>query len=216
MPSTIEFELKDVPESWSNTGVYSRRAAMAQSKKMKIWTENTLNWASTRRIQAGWEIAQIDHPQRTLTIHQLRHGVLDDDNLYSSVKPIVDGCKSYLRRSGKTIIAGGLVYNDNPKHCHIEVTQERVPFKVRCQTLIKVERFDLWESSLTKIVIWFKDGFKDGFTKHEIETYIEDSNLDKLTETDKETYITNWCREYLTHFLEWGWMESGEEEQIYN
>jgi len=88
-------------------------------------------------------MAQTGHPQRLISIHQLRHGELDDDNLFTSVKPIVDGCKTRLRRSGLNIYGGGLIWNDNPKHCRILTSQARVPLSEPCKTIIRVERFDL-------------------------------------------------------------------------
>lgn len=141
--SFIEFELIGVPSSWLNTGVWSRSAAMAQHNKMKEWTTNVTLWGALQRRRANWQVAEESHPQRLVSIHQLRHGVLDDDNLFSSVKPLVDGCKTKLRRKRQNVWGAGLIWNDNPRHCRIEVTQERVAFKVPCKTIIRVERFDM-------------------------------------------------------------------------
>lgn len=131
-----------VPKSWSNTGVWSRQAAIAQHEKMKEWTENVIFWGRIRRVQANWPVAEEAHPQRLISIHQLRHGELDDDNLFTSVKPLVDGCKTYLRRQRQRVNGAGLIWNDNPRHCRIVVTQERVSLKLPTQTIIKVERSD--------------------------------------------------------------------------
>jgi hypothetical protein len=143
IPASIEFELVGVPDSYSNSGIWSKKAAIAQSLKMKLWTQNVIAWGQTKRINAGWEIAKIGHQPRIITIHQRRHGELDEDNLYSSVKPLIDGCKTYIRRNKKHVYGAGLIWNDNPKHCHPVVTQERIALVLPTSTIIRVERFDL-------------------------------------------------------------------------
>jgi hypothetical protein len=141
--SLVEFELSGVPISWSNKKVWSRKGAIVQHVQMKEWTQNVIFWGAIQRGKAGWPRAMEPHPQRTVTIHQLRHGELDDDNLFSSIKPLIDGCKSNLRRKGKAVLGAGLIWNDNPRHCHILASQERIPMSQPCKTIIRVERFDI-------------------------------------------------------------------------
>lgn len=143
MLSVIEFDLAGVPESWANSGVWSRRAAIAQSEKMKEWTRITRDWGLVKRLAAHWPAAETGHQQRLVSIYQYRHGELDDDNLFTSVKPIVDGLKAKLRRRGQSVFGAGLIWNDNPKHCHTLVEQEVVSLLLPTHTVIRVERFDL-------------------------------------------------------------------------
>lgn len=143
MISIVEFELVGVPDSWANSGIWSRPAAIAQHIKMRNWTQNVAAWGMVKRKSAGWIVACQGHPQRIVTIHQYRYGELDDDNLFSSVKPLVDGCKTLLRRKGKSVFGAGLIWNDNPKHCHIVAGQETIERHLSTRTIIRVERFDL-------------------------------------------------------------------------
>ncbi len=140
--SLISFELLGVPDNWSNSGVWSRAAAIAQHIKMSEWTGFVVYWGTKEREKAGWQIAELGHSQRLVTIQQYRHGLLDDDNLYASVKPLLDGCQTQRRRNHKTIAGAGLIWKDNVGHCHLQVEQELVPMKVGCYTRIIVERFD--------------------------------------------------------------------------
>jgi hypothetical protein len=143
MHSKIEVSMLGVPESWSNTGVWSRHAAIAQSKRMSEWRWKVIDRGQLRRVEACWEMAELGHLPRRVSIHQMRHGILDDDNLFSSVKPILDGLKTNIRSKGKTVNGAAIIWNDNPRHCKLHVTQERIPNKIYTRTIIVVERFDL-------------------------------------------------------------------------
>jgi hypothetical protein len=131
-----------VPDNWTNDGVWSRQAAIAQHKKMSQWTENVRLWGNVERVNAGWERADKYDPPRLVSIHQQRHGLLDEgDNLPASVKPIIDGLKLRSRRQGQSIYGAGLIYDDDPFHYKLEsLTQERVPYKVPTSTTIRVTR----------------------------------------------------------------------------
>lgn len=110
---------------------------------MTEWTDLVVFWGRVKRVGAGWELASEGHSQRHISIHQIRHGLLDDDNLFSSVKPLLDGCKTFLRRKKQTVYGSGLIWNDNPRYCHLGVTQEKVTYRIPCRVIIRVERFDL-------------------------------------------------------------------------
>jgi hypothetical protein len=116
---------------------------MAESLKKKAWTRNVAARGLTKRLAADWEKASKGHLRRLIVIHQVRHGELDEgDNLPASVKPLVDGCKTYLKRGNKPIYGAGLIWDDNPIHCQVITSQVRVGFSVPCKTVIRVERFD--------------------------------------------------------------------------
>lgn len=100
-------------------------------------------WGRIKRTEAGWEIANPTDSVRIVSIHQRRHGILDTDNLYASVKPILDGCKTKLRRKKKDVQGAGLIWDDRPQYCQVQVSQERVPYAIPCSTIISIERFDL-------------------------------------------------------------------------
>lgn len=143
MQTIIEFTVWGAPESWSNDRPWSRGASIGQHRRMKDWTDKVIIWGHTARRSVGWELAQEGHKPRWVRIHQYRHGILDDDNLFTSIKPLLDGCKTHIRRKKQTTFGSGLIWNDNPRHCQLEVTQERVSLNEPCRVVIKVERIDL-------------------------------------------------------------------------
>lgn len=151
MLAVVEFMIWDVPESWSNDRPWSRGATIGQHRRQKDWMDQVICWGHIARRAAGWDVAQEGHEQRLISIYQYRHGILDDDNLFSSVKPLLDGCKTHIRRKKKTVFGNGLIWNDNPKHCRLSVEQERVSNAAPCRTVIRVERSDLFDERFSEI-----------------------------------------------------------------
>lgn len=67
----------------------------------------------------------IIHPpyeKRKLSLFVVRQKQLDTDNLYGSVKPLIDTLKE--RRKKGEVVRKGVVYDDSPDWCELRVTQE--------------------------------------------------------------------------------------------
>ena len=94
-----------------------------------------MHWARRRRYADGWywlvframggDAHCCGELRATVRIHQVRRRLLDTDNLYASVKPVLDA----MRKTG-------LIFDDSAKWCDLTVTQE-VGRPVR--TLIEME-----------------------------------------------------------------------------
>lgn len=140
MLQVVEFKVVGIPESWSNNGIWSRQAAIAQHKKKSFWTDKVIYLGQVHRTKSGWQSATYGHSQRLVTIRQYRYGILDDDNLFASVKPLLDGLKSFIRRRGKVTAGAGLIWNDNPRHCRLAVEQTRIAYPNPGYVFITVER----------------------------------------------------------------------------
>ena len=81
------------------------------------------HWTSRRKYNQSWAWLirqQLSAPpaptepfKARVAIHQVRRRLLDPDNLYASVKPILD-----------SLIAWNLIWNDAPAYLDLEVGQE--------------------------------------------------------------------------------------------
>ena len=121
----VKFSILGVPKNWSNW-TPNRMALYAQKKE---WLETTIILGRIARVKAGALVAEKGHSLRTALVFQKRVRLLDKDGLYVSCKPLIDGCKSYLRHKidGKfeKYIGAGLFYDDNPAHLEWEAKQEK-------------------------------------------------------------------------------------------
>lgn len=65
------------------------------------------------------------HPQRTVFIVRYGKKMMDTDKLYASVKPVLDRIKAKKVKIGdRAIVAPGLIYDDSPRYCKLEVFQD--------------------------------------------------------------------------------------------
>ena len=71
-----------------------------------------IDWAWRVKV-AGFETITPQPIKRTVNIHQVRRRKLDKDNLYFSVKPIVDALKNM-----------GVLWDDCEEYANLNVTQE--------------------------------------------------------------------------------------------
>jgi len=120
----VEFSMLGVPKNWSN---FMRNRYVVYEEKDE-WVRSTTILGRVARVKAGRDVAEKGHPLRMVHLHQIRTRLLDKDGLFISNKPIVDGLKTWLRRKvdGEfTQVPGaGLIFNDDPKHCDWNCTQE--------------------------------------------------------------------------------------------
>lgn len=86
----------------------------------------------------GWPLPQFDGPVyvRVVRRYGFRKRAYDTDNLYASVKPLLDVLKRPRGRSRKGL---SIITEDNPQFCHLTVTQEKSPDKA---TRISIEVLD--------------------------------------------------------------------------
>lgn len=62
--------------------------------------------------------------------------LLDKDNLYSSIKPVVDALKAIRHSKAWNMdqwTRWGLIWDDDPAHCEIVARQEKGPYAVRIE-----------------------------------------------------------------------------------
>lgn len=157
----LTFALRGVPENWDNSPIFggwnrSRKAYFAGQRRYAEWRSDTIDAGQIARAKAGWPEAAPEDSQRTVFIHQKRHGELDEDGLASSCKAIVDGLKAWLWRKvqgndpesqrmilengGKVKYAGAsLIWDDRPRYVVVVRTQEVVARIVEPVTQITVE-----------------------------------------------------------------------------
>ena len=69
--------------------------------------------------------------KRVIVIVQERARLLDQDNLYGSVKPMVDCLKPtvYRKKSHRNIAGFGVILNDDARHCELKVFQAKSKVK---------------------------------------------------------------------------------------
>jgi hypothetical protein len=143
----VVFRVLGVPENWGQITTPTRGTALAKHQKMAQWQQDVAIIGNrARKLQEVPSCAEDDPPRRVL-IHQDRHGILDQDGLDSSVKPIIDGLKRRIRK-GANIAAGDyyyrpgafLLWDDNPKYISDRVnTQEKIPLAEMPMITVVVE-----------------------------------------------------------------------------
>jgi len=106
-PARIVLSIPDVPVSPNGPKGYLR---MHWAKRAKY----NEAWAWRIRGAMGWPAVFDQAPDKArVTIVQFRKRLLDEDNLWASVKPIVDGLEDWQ-----------LLVDDSPAHCELVVRQE--------------------------------------------------------------------------------------------
>lgn len=103
-----------VPPAWTN----QRGHHMQRHADMKRWKDLAWTLGQSARNEAGWPpLDRVEEPAPrwvAFTLH--RHRLLDTDNAWSSIKPLLDGVK------------GVLVVDDSPKWCQVlSVAQLQIP-----------------------------------------------------------------------------------------
>lgn len=100
------------------------------------WKQKPADWkwlASTSKIiyvgKSSFVTYIPSQIKRTVTITQYRHSLLDEgDNLYTSIKPILDALKPFkVDRIGRKSIGLGLIYDDSKEWLKSSVTQIKIP-----------------------------------------------------------------------------------------
>ena len=155
--SGLTFSVLGVPKNWSNTGMafrFNRNAAMAMRREYNEWKWSIALLGAVARANAGWFVAESTDGKRIIRIHQKRRGILDEDGLMSSCKPIIDGLKRTIAdRNANTgeyqsQDGAGLIFDDSYRYCIIEKpTQERIHRNQATMTTITIEIEDIYESS---------------------------------------------------------------------
>jgi hypothetical protein len=126
MAEAATFTMTRVPPSWPN-----RRLQWYQlAGQKKAWRGSAHILAQSARNEARWPLPGVWHlfatPRVTILLRRVR--LLDHDNAYASVKPIVDG------------LQGALIHSDAPDKCELLVTQERVEHYADQATVVTVTR----------------------------------------------------------------------------
>lgn len=102
-------------------------------KQMK-WRETLCDYVCA----FGWPLPQFDGPVyvRVVRKYGFRKRAYDTDNLYAAVKPLLDVLKTPKGRSRRGL---SVILEDNPRLCHLTVTQEKSSDK---STRISIEVVD--------------------------------------------------------------------------
>lgn len=145
----LSFGIRGVPENWMNTQGNKHSAFFAQRRRFYKWRETVAILGSAAREHAGWPRAEMDSPRRRIQIHQIRHGELDIDGLWTSSKPVIDGLKAWLyykyTESGNFISEMGkqegpaLIYDDGAKYCEMLPATQEVTRLKEMLTIVTVE-----------------------------------------------------------------------------
>jgi len=126
MAEAATFTMTRVPPSWPNRRFHWARLA----SQKKAWRGSAQILAQSARNEARWPLPVVWHlfatPRVTILLRRVR--LLDHDNAYASVKPIVDG------------LQGALIHSDAPDQCELLVTQERVKHYEEEATVVTVTR----------------------------------------------------------------------------
>lgn len=125
MHASALVELKGVPANWSNQRLHH----LARHSAMDAWKQMAHMAAQGARNTARWPLpVKVDPPApRWLEVTLYRHHLLDEDNLVSSLKPIIDGLK------------GALLVDDSPAWCRLIMPEQvKVPITEPERTVIRV------------------------------------------------------------------------------
>lgn len=120
----VTFNIQGVPPSWSNRRLHWAR----RNAEMAVWRESAYFGSAAARVLAHWICADKrfgDRRDVEVVLHRVR--LLDIDNAYSSVKPIVDGLK------------GQLIADDSPEWIDLTVRQVKVSNYRQQKTVITVK-----------------------------------------------------------------------------
>lgn len=107
MADSFTFEVPTVPKRPNGPDGFLRMHWTKRSKYFQGW-----QWEIRAVLPRGWSWEPPEFA--TVRIHQVRKGLLDKDNLYSSCKPCLDA-----------LIKLGLIKDDGPKYCDPIATQEK-------------------------------------------------------------------------------------------
>ena len=91
-----------------------------------------MHWAPRKKLQAGLVAkAQLiippeayvkeEHPRRSVRCIMLRKKLLDADNAYGAIKPLLDAIKTIYKRGNLTQI--GVIFDDSNEFCYLDVRQ---------------------------------------------------------------------------------------------
>jgi hypothetical protein len=113
MATTARVLIPGVPPAWTN----ERGHHMALHARKDRWKQLAWTLAQSARNAAGWPpLDRVEPAPRWVAFTLHRHRLLDTDNAWASVKPLLDGLK------------GVLVVDDSPRWCSVvSVAQLQVP-----------------------------------------------------------------------------------------
>jgi hypothetical protein len=133
----VTFQLRGVPENWLNSRLHHMKAYAMKAD----WMQQAMMLGAVARQQAKVRPAN-SSDRRFVVIWQYRHGVLDDDGLLASAKPIIDGLKTFVKkRFGAQMVSvpgAGLIWDDDPEHATWVVNQYRIGKKMTTMTIVSV------------------------------------------------------------------------------
>lgn len=118
----LRFELRGCPPNLSN-----HRLHWAQRHRiLREWKRSAFMLGTSARNTEGWNVATAQD-RRQVVITLRRSPLLDPDNAYASVKPVVDG-----------LVSAGLIHDDGPVFLELTVRQEKARRRFEQRTIIEV------------------------------------------------------------------------------